>query len=131
MKIQLEQFIKNFLEEKNKLFKMAISVGILGATGAVGQRIVSLLEHHPIFELVHVAASERSAGKTYEEAVQGRWLLDGLIDAIQTAIKRRDIEFRHFNSGAQGAGSQAMAGTMVDARKMDGMLKAQHLILML
>ena len=50
-----------------------LRVGILGATGMVGQRFVSLLENHPWFEVVTVAASQRSAGKTYEEAVGGRW----------------------------------------------------------
>ncbi len=48
-------------------------VGILGATGMVGQRFISLLENHPWFEVVTVAASARSAGKTYEEAVGDRW----------------------------------------------------------
>lgn len=50
-----------------------LRVGILGATGMVGQRFISLLEDHPWFEVVTVAASPRSAGKTYEEAVGGRW----------------------------------------------------------
>ena len=50
-----------------------LRVGILGATGMVGQRFISLLENHPWFEVVTVAASPRSAGKTYEEAVGGRW----------------------------------------------------------
>ena len=50
-----------------------LRVGILGATGMVGQRFISLLEDHPWFEVVVVAASPRSAGKTYEEAVGGRW----------------------------------------------------------
>ncbi len=50
-----------------------LKVGVLGATGMVGQRFISLLENHPWFELVCVAASPRSAGKTYEEAVGGRW----------------------------------------------------------
>ena len=50
-----------------------LRVGILGATGMVGQRFISLLENHPWFEVVTVAASARSAGKTYEEAVGGRW----------------------------------------------------------
>ena len=53
-----------------------LRVGILGATGMVGQRFISLLENHPWFEVVTVAASERSAGKTYEEAVGGRWKMD-------------------------------------------------------
>ena len=50
-----------------------LKVGVLGATGMVGQRFISLLENHPWFELVCVAASPRSAGKTYEEAVGDRW----------------------------------------------------------
>ena len=50
-----------------------LRVGVLGATGMVGQRFVSLLENHPWFEVAAVAASPRSAGKTYEEAVGGRW----------------------------------------------------------
>ena len=50
-----------------------LKVGILGATGMVGQRFISLLENHPWFEVTTVAASPRSAGKTYEEAVGDRW----------------------------------------------------------
>lgn len=50
-----------------------LKVGILGATGMVGQRFITLLDGHPWFEVVTVAASPRSAGKTYEEAVGGRW----------------------------------------------------------
>ena len=53
-----------------------LRVGILGATGMVGQRFISLLENHPWFEVVTVAASPRSAGKTYEDAVGGRWKMD-------------------------------------------------------
>ena len=50
-----------------------LRVGILGATGMVGQRFIALLENHPWFEVVTLAASPRSAGKTYEEAVGDRW----------------------------------------------------------
>ncbi len=53
-----------------------LKVGILGGTGMVGQRFISLLENHPWFEVVTIAASPRSAGKTYEEAVGGRWKMD-------------------------------------------------------
>ena len=53
-----------------------LRVGILGATGMVGQRFIALLENHPWYEVVTVAASPRSAGKTYEEAVGGRWKMD-------------------------------------------------------
>ena len=51
-----------------------IHVGVLGATGMVGQRYIKLLENHPWFEVTYVAASPRSAGKPYKEAVQNRWL---------------------------------------------------------
>ena len=50
-----------------------LRVGILGGTGMVGQRFISLLENHPWFEVTTIAASPRSAGKTYEEAIGGRW----------------------------------------------------------
>lgn len=53
--------------------KRKISVGLLGATGIVGQQYVHLLENHPWFELTFLAASDQSAGKSYEEAVKGRW----------------------------------------------------------
>lgn len=52
-----------------------IKVGVLGATGMVGQRFVQLLDNHPWFEVAYVAASEASAGKEYFEAVEGRWHL--------------------------------------------------------
>lgn len=51
-------------------------VGVVGATGMVGQRFISLLENHPWFHVTLLAASARSAGKTYEEAVGPRWAMD-------------------------------------------------------
>ncbi len=53
-----------------------LNVGILGGTGMVGQRFIALLENHPWFEVTTIAASPRSAGKTYEEAVGDRWKMD-------------------------------------------------------
>ena len=53
-----------------------LRVGILGGTVMVGQRFIALLENHPWFEVVTIAASPRSAGKTYEEAVGDRWKMD-------------------------------------------------------
>ena len=53
-----------------------LKVGVLGATGMVGQRFLALLDQHPWFEVKVVAASARSAGQTYEEAVGGRWKLE-------------------------------------------------------
>lgn len=52
-----------------------IKVGVLGATGMVGQRYIKLLENHPWFEVTYVAASPRSAGKLYKDAVAERWLI--------------------------------------------------------
>lgn len=53
-----------------------MKVGIIGGTGMVGQRFITLLENHPWFEVSAIAASERSAGLPYEKAVEGRWKLD-------------------------------------------------------
>jgi aspartate-semialdehyde dehydrogenase len=53
----------------NKKFK----VGVLGATGMVGQNYLRLLQNHPWFDVVYLAASPNSAGKTYKEAIAGRW----------------------------------------------------------
>ena len=52
-----------------------INVGVLGATGMVGQRYIKLLENHPWFKVTYVAASPRSAGKLYKQAVENRWLI--------------------------------------------------------
>lgn len=66
-----------------------IPVGVLGATGAVGQRMVSLLANHPWFELVELAASERSAGKTYAQAVT--WRLASTLAASVASIPVRGL----------------------------------------
>lgn len=60
-----------------------IPVGILGATGMVGQRFITLLNHHPWFEVVCLAASPKSAGKKYKEAVADRWMME---DSIPQAV---------------------------------------------
>lgn len=65
-------------------------VAIVGATGMVGQRFVSLLANHPWFEIAVVAASARSAGKTYEEAVSGRWAFDWDIPSAVRSLVVRD-----------------------------------------
>lgn len=56
-----------------------LKVGIVGGTGMVGQRFITLLENHPWFEVVSIAASEKSSGKSYLEAVDGRWKLNAPI----------------------------------------------------
>lgn len=61
-----------------------LRVGILGATGMVGQRFITLLDNHPWFEVTCLAASPQSAGQKYSKAVKGRWLMQV---AIPTALK--------------------------------------------
>ena len=67
-------------------------VGVIGCTGMVGQRFVSLVENHPWFDLVAIAASSRSAGKTYEEALAGRWAIGGEIPAAARTMVVLDAE---------------------------------------
>ncbi len=69
-------------------------VGIVGATGMVGQRFVQLLKDHPWFEVTVLAASARSAGKTYDQAVEGRWAFDNEIPAYvrkMTVLDAADV----------------------------------------
>ncbi len=89
-----------------------IKVGVLGATGMVGRTYISLLESHPWFKVGYVAASERSAGKTYAESVEGRWHLKhrvpdsvkGLVvqpvDAVEEAKKHCSFVFSALDSEA-------------------------------
>ena len=85
-------------------------VAVIGATGMVGQRFVSLLENHPWFTVTALAASSHSAGKTYEQAVGSRWMMStpipksvaGLVvqDAVADA-QHGDAQFKDL-FGAQG-----------------------------
>lgn len=68
-----------------------LRVGILGATGLVGQRFVTLLENHPYFEVKCIAASKRSAGKTYYENVKDRWKLNKPIPEYIKNLVVKDI----------------------------------------
>lgn len=77
-----------------------LRVGILGATGMVGQRFISLLENHPWFAVTTVAASPRSAGKTYEEAVGGRWKMDTpMPEAVKKLVVMNVNEVERVASG--------------------------------
>jgi aspartate-semialdehyde dehydrogenase len=67
-----------------------LKVGVLGATGMVGQRFITLLEGHPWFEVTTVAASANSAGRTYGEAVAGRWTLASPAPARVSSLTVRD-----------------------------------------
>jgi aspartate-semialdehyde dehydrogenase len=64
-----------------------LRVGVLGATGMVGQRFVALLENHPWYEVALVAASQASAGKSYAEAVKGRWTLKSAVPASTGSLR--------------------------------------------
>ena len=76
-----------------------LRVGVLGATGMVGQRFVSLLENHPWFEVAAVAASPRSAGKTYEEAVGGRWKMQSpMPEAVKKMVVLNVNDVEHVAS---------------------------------
>lgn len=72
-----------------------ISVGVLGATGSVGQKFIQLLNNHPYFEVTEVAASERSEGKKYKEAVN--WILPEVIPQKVANLKVKSVN-GNFNS---------------------------------
>ena len=76
-----------------------LKVGILGGTGMVGQRFISLLEDHPWFEVAAIAASPRSEGKTYEEAVGGRWKMQTpMPEAVKKMIVKNVNEVEQVSS---------------------------------
>ena len=68
-----------------------IKVGILGATGMVGQRFIQLLENHPWFEISALAASERSARKAYQESMIGRWKLETPIPQDVAGMEVKEV----------------------------------------
>ncbi|MFW9781465.1 MAG: aspartate-semialdehyde dehydrogenase [Candidatus Heimdallarchaeota archaeon] len=69
-----------------------LKVGILGATGIVGQNYIKLLQNHPWFQVVDVAASPRSAGKSYEEAVHQKWQMSIEIPNDLRDLTVRDVQ---------------------------------------
>lgn len=89
-----------------------LKVGILGATGMVGQRFIALLENHPWFEVVTVAASPRSAGKTYEEAVGERWKMTS---PMPEAVKK--LAVMNVNEVEKVAGTVDFVFSAVDMTK--------------
>ena len=70
--------------------KQQFTVGLIGATGMAGQRFATLLENHPWFNVTTLAASPRSAGKTYEEAVSKKWAMDTPIPEKMKSIVMMD-----------------------------------------
>ena len=76
-----------------------LRVGILGATGMVGQRFISLLDNHPWYEVVAVAASPRSEGLTYEEAVGDRWKMDApMPEGVKKLVVKNVNDVEHVAS---------------------------------
>lgn len=69
-------FLTRNSNERMSAMGEKLKVGVIGATGMVGQRFVMILSQHPWFELTVLAASKHSAGKTYDEAVKGRWKME-------------------------------------------------------
>lgn len=68
-------FLNIIIYEVSFVMEKKYNVGIIGATGMVGQRFITLLSDHPWFNITALAASSRSAGKTYEDALCGRWVM--------------------------------------------------------
>ncbi|BAK48380.1 MAG: aspartate-semialdehyde dehydrogenase [Lachnospiraceae bacterium] len=89
-----------------------LKVGILGGTGMVGQRFISLLDNHPWFEVTTIAASPRSAGKRYEDAVGSRWKLE---KPMPEGVK--DIIVKNVNEIEQVASEVDFCFSAVDMSK--------------
>ena len=89
-----------------------LRVGILGGTGMVGQRFIALLENHPWFEVTTIAASQRSEGLTYEEAVNGRWKMD---TPIPEGVK--NIKIMNVNEAEKVADTVDFVFSAVDMTK--------------
>ena len=102
----------NRSKHKGDLVMEKLKVGILGATGMVGQRFVTLLADHPWFEIETLAASPRSEGRTYEEAAGGRWKM-----TARMPEKVRDMVVRNVNDVDQIASGVDMVFSAVDMSK--------------
>jgi aspartate-semialdehyde dehydrogenase len=89
-----------------------LKVGILGGTGMVGQRFITLLDNHPWFEVVSIAASERSAGRTFQEAVNNRWKMD-----VPVPEKVKNIIVRNVMDISSIADEVDMVFSAVDMKK--------------
>ena len=89
-----------------------LKVGVLGGTGMVGQRFITILADHPWFEVTTIAASPRSAGKRYEDAVGGRWKMDV---PMPEAVK--DIVVKNVNEVEQVAAEVDFVFSAVDMSK--------------
>jgi len=89
-----------------------IKVGVIGATGMVGQNFIRLLNNHPWFEVTYLAASPRSAGKKYREAVAGRW---HMTEDIPENV--RDIVVKDASAVADAVGQCSVVFSAIDLDK--------------
>lgn len=88
-----------------------LKVGVIGATGMVGQNYVRLLSNHPWFEVAYVAASPRSAGKRYSDAVAGRW---HMIEDIPEEVKELTVQDANIVENAVGKCSIIFSAVEMD-----------------
>lgn len=89
-----------------------LRVGIIGATGMVGQNYIRLLDNHPWFEVIYLAASPRSAGKKYRDAVVGRWQM-----AVEIPEQVQDIEVKDASNVEEAVGQCSLIFSAVDMEK--------------
>jgi len=89
-----------------------LKVGVIGATGMVGQNYIRLLDNHPWFEVTYLAASPRSAGKKYRDAVAGRWRM---AEEIPESV--RDIVVKDASAVAEAVGRCSVVFSAVDMEK--------------
>ncbi|MEN6379276.1 MAG: aspartate-semialdehyde dehydrogenase [Methanofastidiosum sp.] len=89
-----------------------INVGVIGATGMVGQNYIRLLDNHPWFNVTYVAASPKSAGKSYEEAVRGKWQM--ISDPPE---KVRKLMVKDANDVSQAIGKCALVFSALEMEK--------------
>lgn len=112
--MQCVRCTKSYLHDNMK----RIRVGILGATGLVGQTLVKLLEGHEWFEVSELAASERSVGRTYSEVMKGRWSISEKIPEYAQSMEVKECRpgldcsllFSALDSGVAGPIEEAFAG---------------------
>src|SRR5688500_15050809 len=97
-----------------------LKVAVLGATGMVGQQLIRLLSDHPWFEVVIVAASANSAGKSYAEAGRGRWAMEARIPA-----ETRELNVRHVQAVEEIASQVDIAFCATNLDK-EGVLRLEH-----
>lgn len=98
-----------------------ISVGILGATGMVGQNYINLLQNHPWFKITYLAASPSSAGKKYSDAVNGRWLMT---NEITESVKNLVVEDANKINRAVGKCSVVFSAVDMDKSAVAAMESA-------